>query len=393
MGGALDTGTYDVVVVGLGAAGSSAAAELARRGLRVLGVEQFTPAHDRGSSHGATRIIRRAYFERPDYVPLLNRAYELWDALCAETGQPLFVRCGALFVGTEASRLVTGSLRSAREHGLAHEWLDSSAIRSRFPQFAVPDESVAVYEPDAGYVLAEPSILAQLDRARAAGADLRFETLVREVQADPAGDGVLVDVGSEQLRAARVVIAAGAWAPRLIPQAGLPYEVTRQTVHWFAPDEVGALEDFAPERFPVYCADLGGGAEIYGFPHQQGDSGVKVGLYHELTPIPVDPDQLDRTITERDVDIISSYVARGLPLLAGRHLDGIVCLFAAVPDDDFVLGFHPALDERFILACGFSGHGFKFAPVVGEIVGDLVIDGATRHDIAFLSPGRLSAGA
>lgn len=376
---------YDVVVVGLGAAGSAAAATLARRGLRVLGVEQFTPAHDRGSSHGATRIIRKAYFERPDYVPLLQRTYELWDELCVESGLPLFERCGALMVGTSESRIVRGSLASAERFGLDHEVLDAAGLRERFPQFAVPDDAIAVFEPDAGYLLAEPSIVVQHDRARAADADLWFETTVTAV--DVIDDVAVVRIGDDTFRARAVVLATGAWAPRLAGLDSLPFETTRQTVHWYEP--TAPIADFGADNFPVYCYDCGGGAEIYGFPAAPWETSVKVGLYHDLAPTPIDPDDVDREISQHDVDTVHALVAKALPTLAGRHVKGTVCLFAAVPDDDFVLGTHPQLGDRVVLAIGFSGHGFKFAPVVGEIVADLVIDGRTDHDIAFLSPTRL----
>ena len=380
---------YDVIVVGLGGMGSAAAYSLAARGQRVLGIEQFTPAHRFGSSHGGTRIVRKAYFEKPDYVPLLTRAYQLWDELSAASGTQLFTRCGALMIGAPDSAVVSGTLESARRWGLPHEALDQAGLHAKYPQFALPEDQLAVYEADAGFVYPEVTVLANQQLAADAGAQLRFETVVEQIETGP--DGVHLVAGGEELHAPRAVIATGAWAGRLADLDAYPIQAQRQTVHWLRPRT--SVADFAPEVFPVYLWSfpVAPGAdrlELYGFPHQPGDEGVKAAFYHDWLNPDVDPDTMQRTVSEAECQALSQVLAPALPGLSDDCATSQACLYPSTPDDDFVLGVHPGSSGRVVLALGFGGHGFKFVPVVGEIVADLVIDGATRHDIGFLSPER-----
>ncbi len=382
---------YDVIVIGLGGMGSAAAYSLATRGQRVLGIEQFTPAHSMGSSHGATRIVRKAYFEKPDYVPLLVRAYQMWDELSAASGTQLFTRCGALMLGLPDSAVVSGTLASARRWSLPHEVLDTAGLRAKYPQFALPEDQLAIYEADAGFVIPEATVLAHLELAAAAGAELRFGAAVEEAELRP--DGVHLVAGGEQLHAPRVVVATGAWAGRLPGLGQYPIKAQRQTVHWLRPHT--SVADFDPERFPVYLWSypVPPGAqrlEVYGFPHQPGDEGVKAALYHDWLEMDVDPDTLRRTVPESEFRALQQLLEHSLPDLAGERVSSQACMYPAAPDDDFLLGVHPGSSGRVVLAQGFSGHGFKFVPVVGEIVADLVIDGSTRHDIRFLSPERFA---
>ena len=385
-------GSYDVIVVGLGAMGSSAALHLASRGLRVLGIEQFTPAHAFGSSHGTSRIVRQAYFEKPDYVPLLQRSYQLWDELSATFGEQLLVRCGALMIGPPDSEVVAGTLASARTWSLPHEVLDAATMRRRFPQFALPADHIAVFEANAGYARAEPSVLANIELAIDAGAELWFDTEIESVQLGP--EGVHVQAADSELTAPRAVIATGAWANRLANLDQFPLRASRQTVHWYTPAD-GSPEEFAD--LPVYLWQWPAegeqpGAELYGFPYLRGDRGIKASLYRSISSADqsVDPDTVDRSVAAADAARLDELLARCIPSLAGPRVRGSVCLYASVPDDDFVLGLHPGSSGRVVLAVGFSGHGFKFMPVVGEIVADLVIDGRTDHEIGFLSPDRLT---
>jgi sarcosine oxidase len=382
---------YDVIVVGVGAMGSSAAFHLARRGLRVLGVEQFTPAHSRGSSHGQTRIVRQAYFERPNYVPMLQRSYQLWDELSAEFGEELFHRCGALMIGRPDGRVVSGTLASARQWNLPHQILDAADMRRRHPQFALPDDHIAVLEENAGYARPEATVLANVELALDAGAELWFDTEVESIELGPGS--VHVVAGGLDLTTQRVVVSTGAWASRLAKLETFPWRVERQTVHWYEPAAgPSALVDYQPDRMPVYLWEWPetpdrSGTDIYGFPYLEGDSGVKVSLYRDGTP--TDPDELDAIVSDADARRLEPVLRRSLPGLAGRRTNGIACLYAGVPDDDFVLGLHPGGSGRVVLALGFSGHGFKFVPVIGEIVADLVMRGSTPLDIDFLSPTRL----
>jgi sarcosine oxidase len=373
----------DVVVLGLGGMGSAAAAHLARRGARVVGVEQFTPAHDRGSSHGDSRVIRQAYFEHPSYVPLLRHAYELWDDL--ERDDPgIFRLTGGLMLGRPEAGVVAGSLASAREHGLPHEVLDASEIRKRFPNFDPHDDEIGVFEATSGYVRPERTVTEHVRRAVAAGADLRFEEKALSWEADEAGVRVTTTRGV--VEAERLVVAPGSWAPQLLADLAVPMVVTRQVVCWFRPS--GDPATYEPGRQPIFIWERPG-LHPYGFPCLPGadgaDGGAKVGLHHHGGEI--DPDRLDRTVTQEEVDELAAVIGDLVPTLPGTFLRAVVCMYTTTPDQHFVIGTHPAHDNV-VVACGFSGHGFKFVPVVGEILADLALDGSTTQPIGLFDAAR-----
>jgi sarcosine oxidase len=370
---------HDVAIIGLGAMGSAAAHHLAARGARVLGLEQFTPAHDQGSSHGDSRIIRQAYFEHPSYVPLLRRAYELWEAAEAESGRHLLTLTGGLMIGRPEAATVAGSLLSAQTWGLEHEVLDAAAVRRRFPTFAPSDDEMAVHEQRAGFVAPEETVRAQLDLARRRGADLRFGE--RVLAWDVHGDGVEITTASGRHRADRLVVCAGAWAPQLL-RLRIPMRVERQIMHWFAPE--GGITPFGADRHPVYVWEDATGEQIYGFPARDGEQTAKVAFFHR--PVPTDPDHVDRQVHPQEIREIRDYVATRLPALT-RHVRALTCLYTTTPDHHFVLGPHPD-HPRVTVAAGFSGHGFKFTPVVGEVLADLALDGRTGHDIGLFDPDR-----
>jgi sarcosine oxidase len=374
---------YDAIVAGLGGMGSATAYQLAGRGRRVLGLEKFHPAHDRGSSHGRSRIIRQAYFEDPAYVPLLLRAYELWERLERDTGQELMTLTGGLMIGRRGSELVSGSVRSAEEHGLPYELLDADEIRERFPPFSPDPETVALYEKKAGFVRPEETVRAHLDRAEALGADLRFEEPV--VSWEASEDGVRVETQGGSYEAERLVITPGAWAPQLLADLDLPLEVERQVMCWFEPKN--GREPFLPDRFPIYIWEPDDGNWFYGFPSQDGDRGVKAAFYR-AGGVPTTPEAIDREVYQEEVDFIRGYLAEYVPDLAGQCLDARACMYTNTPDLHFVISVHPEL-EQVALACGFSGHGYKFCSVVGEILADLATEGSTRHPIDLFSPARL----
>jgi sarcosine oxidase len=374
---------YDAIVAGLGGMGSATACRLAGRGKRVLGLEKFHPAHDRGSSHGRSRIIRQAYFEDPAYVPLLLRAYELWEQLERDTGQELMTLTGGLMIGRREGELVSGSVMSAEEHGLPYELLDADEIRGRFPPFSPDPETVALYEEKAGFVRPEETVRAHLDRAGSLGADLRFEEPV--VSWEASEDGVRVETQGGSYEAERLVITPGAWAPQLIADLGLPLEVERQVMYWFEPEN--GREPFLPDRFPIYIWEPDDGNTFYGFPAQDGDRGVKVAFFR-AGGTPTTPETIDREVYQEEVDFIRGYLAEYVPDLAGRCLDARACMYTNTPDLHFVISLHPEL-ERVAIACGFSGHGYKFCSVVGEILADLATEGSTRHPIDLFSPARL----
>ena len=360
---------YDVIVVGLGGMGSAAAAQVAARGKRVLGLEQFQPAHDQGSSHGKSRVIRLAYFEDPAYVPLLRRAYELWRNLEKQTGRRLLQITGGLMIGAPDSAVVAGSIRSAREHHLDHELLDAAQIRSRFPALTPTPDVMALFEHEAGVVFPEESIRAHLDVAADNGARLHFNERVEGWDVTDAG---VIEVRTARARhqTARLILAPGAWAPQLFKLDWLPLEVEPQQLHWFVP--AGGAATFAPDRFPIYIWDLGNGIQFYGFPAED-DGRVKVAFFRS---------KVKSEAAMRDA------LAPCIPsLAAGTLVETVNCKYTLTPDQHFVIGHHPEHCDV-VIASPCSGHGYKFASVIGEILADLALDGATRHPIGLFAPGR-----
>jgi sarcosine oxidase len=370
---------YDVVVIGLGAMGSAALSALARRGRGVVGVEQFAPGHDRGSSHGGTRIIRLGYFEHPSYVPLLRRTYALWRELEAASKRRLMHITGIIEIGPSEGEVVAGTLRASREHGLPHELLDAAAVMRRFPAFRIASENVGVFQPDGGFLEVEPAIEAQLAVARAAGAEVRSGETVRAVRAESGGVRVETDAG--RIDAATAIVAAGPWVKKLLPGLPAPLRVTRQVMTWFAPRE-SAL--FAAEKFPVFLLESRHGVH-YGFP-PHGGAGVKIAKHHHADQA-VDPDTVDRAVGAADEALIRPALAEHIPAANGALLAAKTCLYTVTPDGHFILDRLPGAPSV-IVASPCSGHGFKFAPVVGEILADLAVSGATRHDISRFRLGR-----
>ncbi len=378
----------DVIVVGTGAMGSSAAEALAGHGLRVLALDLFPPAHARGSSHGRTRIVRQAYFESPAYLPLLRRAYALWETFPPRC---TLQRVGCLMVGGAASPVVIGAARSAAAWGVPVEELTGDEVHRRFPAFRPAADDVAVFEPDAGYVRPEETVAFLTERGRERGVQRRSG--VRVTGWDVVADGVLVRTEDQTFRAARLVLAAGAWTGSLAGPVTFPVRPERRLMHFFAaPGDQGR---WAPEAMPTFIWDIAStatraGDSIYGFP-DDGTEGVKIGFHNRGGP--ADPDVPPPPATAAEVAEIQTALAERLPGVAGSPLRTVGCLYELTPDHDFLLGLVPGCDERVVVAAGFSGHGFKFVPVVGEVVADLVTSGGTAFDLVFLSPARfLDAG-
>jgi len=370
----------DVVVVGLGGMGSAAAYHLARRGMRVVGLERFTPAHDRGSSHGESRIIRQAYFEHPDYVPLVLRAYELWRELEDATDTDLLTVTGGLYLGPPDCPTVEGSRRSAELHGLPHELLDAAEVRRRHPTFAVPDGVVGLYEPAAGVVRPEAAVTAHLELAGRAGADLRFGVEVLGWTA--SASTVVVHTADGDVEAGRLVVCPGAWASRLLADLGVPFAVERQVQHWWHPAD---LAPYAADRHPVWIWESAPDVQGYGFPALPGGDGVKTAFFRAGGP--TDPDALTRDAYPAEVEAMRAWLQPRLSGLAADHLRAAACLYTNSPDHHFVVACHPR-HRHISVAAGFSGHGFKFAAVIGEVLADLAIDGRTDHPIELFDPAR-----
>lgn len=378
------TPRYHLAVIGLGGMGSAVAWHVARRGHLVVGFEQFGPAHDRGSSHGQSRMVRQAYYEDPRYVPLLVRAYALWDELESLTGRPALVRTGGLMVGLADGPVVAGTLASADRWGIPHQILEAHQVTRRFPTFRLGDGDVAVYEPGAGLVSPEATVSAHLDLAAAAGATLHFDTPVLGWDLDAGG--VRVHTSTGPVVAERLAICAGPWSERLLTGVDLPLTVERQVVHWFVPR--GDPAPFAVDRHPVYLWELAEGTELYGFPVLAGDTAAKVAFFHDGRPS--DPDHLEREVIAAEADSLRAELVDRLPELAGLWMKGTACMYTTTPDRHFAIGPVPGTDGRVIVAAGFSGHGFKFVPVVGDVVADLVCTGASPLDLSLFEPTRFS---
>jgi sarcosine oxidase len=370
----------DVIVVGLGVMGASACHHLARRGLRVLGLEQHAIGHALGSSHGASRMIRLAYYEHPDYVPLLRKAADLWHQLDAASPQRLFLRTGTLYLGAAGSPLITGSHGSAVKHHLPFELLDAAQVRRRWPQFTLPDDFVGFFEPSGGFLVPDRIISRYCALALADGADLRGHEPVVSWKED--GDGVEVTTPRGTYSAGRVLFCVGPWTDRVLSALRLPLVVTRQVMGWVWPKRP---EMFGLDRFPTWAIDVGDGTLHYGFPLHQADLGLKVAYHHRGQP--TNPDTVDRRVGEADEAEFRPALARYLPAADGPLLAMRTCLYTNTPDGHFVID---RIGPRAFVAAGFSGHGFKFASVVGKILADLASAGSTDEPIELFRADRFA---
>ncbi len=373
-------GGFDTIVVGLGAMGSAAAYQLARRGVRVLGFEAFTPAHDRGSSHGESRIIRQSYFEDPAYVPLVLRAYELWDQLQQESGARLLRITGGVAIGPRYGTLVAGCLRSAEEHALPHELFDREEMRRRLPQFVLADDEVAFYEARAGYHDPEECVRQFLGGASRHGAQLRFEEPVLSWTASHLGEGVSVTTARQTYHARSLVICAGPWFAEMVPGVSMPVEVSRRVMFWLKP--LRESPAFDAEVFPIFLWQPEGAPLFYGFPRtsEAGDPKVAIHSGGEVCT----PSSIDRAVRAGDEVAIRSAVASRIPALNGEISHAATCMYTMTPDEHFFLDLHPEYPQVSV-AGGFSGHGFKFSSVVGEILCDLAMRRETAHETALFS--------
>ena len=355
--------------------GSMTALELTRRGRRVIGFDRFRPPHPFGSSHGKSRIIREAYFEHPQYVPLVQRAYQRWAELERDAGQQLLIPTGGLMIGRPDGILVSGAKRSALEHGLPFELLSSTEVNQRFPVFKLGADEVGLFEPRAGVLLPEQAVAAALQLAQTAGAEFHFD---EPVSSWNAGERVTLRTRAGHRSVGHVVLTAGAWLGGELPRLALPLQVARQTLFWFSSDQAALT---APERMPIFIWEWEPGRMFYGFP-DLGD-GVKLAIHHEGET--TTPDQVRRTVyPDESGELVEVAATRLIGL--GPPRESAVCLYSNTPDGDFILDRHPA-DERVIVASPCSGHGFKFAPAIGEALADLVDQQTPRFD---LTPFRLS---
>ena len=362
----------DVIVVGVGAMGSAACHHLARRGKRVLGLERYDIPHAMGSSHGVNRIIRLAYYEDPSYVLLLRRAYELWRQLEAGFGEQLLYVTGSVDAGPADSQVFLGSRASCELHGLPHEVLTSAQLTTRFPGYRLSEGHMAVLQPEGGFVMSERAIVAHVSAALEHGAEVHGRERVLGWEETPGG--VRVKTDRNVYEAGQLVLAAGAWTGALVPELTAVSVPERQVLGWFQPSRPA---DFAPGRFPVFNLTVDEG-RYYGFP-VHGVPGFKIGRYHHLDEV-VDPDDWHREPSPDDEAILRAAVSRYFPGADGPALTLRSCLFTNTPDEHFVLDRLRG-DSPVVVASPCSGHGFKFSAVIGELIADLVIDGAPSLDI------------
>lgn len=377
--------TYDVAVVGLGAMGSATMHHLAKRGARAIGIEAFPRHHALGSSVGLTRIIRLAYFEHPDYVPLLIRAWQLWRELERETGADLLAQTGGLYIGRPDGAVFKGAVASAEQHGLPHRVLTRAELATLHPAFTLEDDQQALFEEQAGMLFPERCIDAHLTCAERHGATLRFGERVLHVR--PSDGGVTVTTEAGAVNAGTAVVAVGAWIDRFVDPALLPTEVERVPLVWLEPVEDPRATGL--DRLPVYIMETTFDANFYGFPYDPAH-GIKVARHHsgEAT----DPDRLDRAERESDVARVRRFLARYLPSANGPVRSCKVCMYTNTPDENFAIGTLPGHD-RVVFASACSGHGFKFSSVIGEVLADLATTGETAHPIGFLAADRFVSPA
>jgi sarcosine oxidase len=371
---------YDAVVVGVGGMGSATVFHLARRGWRVLGLERYDVLHPFGSSHGLTRIIRLAYSEHPSYVPLLFRAYELWSELEELDGSKLLYITGNLEGGLPDGDVFRGAVFAAELHGLDHEVLSGREVAKRWPAYHLPSDARVVFQPQGGFLASEECILAHVRGALAGGAEVHWREPVLEWGTLREG-GVWVQTDRTRYRASRLVITAGSWAGKLLPSLASLAVPERQVLAWLQPTHP---ELFRVGAFPVFYVQVEEG-RYYGLP-EWGIPGFKFGRYHHLEER-VDPDAMDREPNERDEEVLRAFARRYFPDGCGPTVALKACLFTNTPDEHFILDLHPDHPEVAI-AAGFSGHGYKFCSVVGEIMADLAQHGQTKLDLALFRLAR-----
>lgn len=362
---------FDVAIVGLGAMGSAAAYHLASRGAKVLGLEQFQPFHQLGSSHGDSRIIRMGYFEGEGYVPLLRRAYENWHRLEAESGRELLMQTGVLHIGPPDGAIVPGALAASRLHDLPHELLTQEQAKRRFPQFHLAPDEMALLDPLGGFLRPEAAIDAMLHLARGRGAELSYGERVLELV--PGDGGLILRTPRGRYEARRVIIAAGSYVAALVPALRDVARPIRTVVGWFRPREEF---DVTPAAMPCYLREVGNDS-YFGFP-LIADDGLKLGRHGHLFEA-IDPELPNPPVNARDREVLDAF-AQDYLQAAGEPLNQITCRYTLLPDDFFLIDRLPG-EANVIVASPCSGHGFKFTSVIGEILTDLALDGGTSLPI------------
>ena len=369
---------HEIIVIGLGGMGSAALLELARRGVSALGIEQFDIGHDRGSTHGETRLIRRAYYEHPDYVPLVDESFRKWAQLEAECGQRLFFKSGLFLAGPPEGELISGTRLAARLHRLDIESVRSDQCGERFPLFVPAENMEVMFEPDAGFLLVEQCVRTSIQLAEAHGAAVAPGTVVRRWRQD--GGSYEVETSGETYRCERLIVCGGPWTDRMLADLALPLEVRRKVVLWYAVHDDRYSFD---NGFPVFGFDVDGGF-FYGFPCIDGRT---LKVCEHTGGETADPDHLDRSLHQPDAARVRAFADRHLVGLDQTLVKHSVCMYTMSPDQHFIIDRHP-LDPHVSFVAGLSGHGFKFAPVIGSALADLALGEAPPPNFAFFSLSR-----
>jgi sarcosine oxidase len=378
---------YDVIVLGVGSMGSASCYYLAKRGVKVLGLEQFDIPHELGSHAGQSRIIRKAYFEHPDYVPLLHRAYDNWKELEEATQSQIYFRTGLLYLAKPDHLLMTGVHESADKYKIPIKSLSSAEVKSNYPQFNLPDYYEKLIEPDAGFVTPERAILHYVEQALQQGAAIH--TKEKTMEWKKVGDGYMVKTNKNTYSCKKLVITAGPWASKMIPALSQKLTVTRQILAWVQPKK---WQDFTADIFPCWTlVDEAKSGIYYGFPILDvGKFGGPIGLKlaHHYQGTISDPDNLNRTPTKEDEENLVGFLNKYIPSGYKTTHTLKTCMYTNTSDENFIVDFLPNTDNNVAIAAGFSGHGFKFASVIGEIMADLSINGKTDLPIGFLNAKR-----
>lgn len=366
--------------------GASTCYHLAKQGLRVLGLEQYGIPNKLSSHHGQTRIIRKAYGESPEYVPLLRRAYANWQALEQETGCRVYYQTGLVYFGLPESPFLQTVLESSARFGIPLNRLEAAERARRFPQFKLPDGFLMLEEPEAGFLVPERCIELLARQAKVRGAVIHSQEPVLEWRSQ--ANGITVNTSRGTYRARKLVVTAGPWAGKLLPELAGNLQVTRQALAWIRPKKA---EDYGLGQFPCWMYEEGG-ASYYGFPIlPEGEfgasDGLKLGLHYPGDPVD-DPAQVKRETGPADTQPLMAFLNDCLPGVQGELANTNICMYTNTPDTDFILDFLPGHGQNVVIGCGFSGHGFKFASAVGEVLANLAVDGKAGLPIHFLRANR-----
>ena len=371
---------FDVIVLGLGANGSSAIYHLSKTSAKVCGIDQFTPPHTHGSSHGQSRIIRQAYYESPFYVPLLKEAYTIWHEVEKLSGKKLFLKTGGLMLGAENSAVVKGSKLSADMHGIAYEYLDNNSIEKRFPAFRPAADIVGVLEKEAGILFPEECIQTFLQQAQKNGASLCYDE--RVVRIIPSGNTVEIITDKSRYTTSELIVSAGAWLNELMPDLHLPLSINRQVLFWMKNSDEKLQQYFAPAAMPVYIWEYEPGKMFYGFP-DLGD-GIKIARHHE--GLPVIPAELTTEVSEDEIKDIELITRQYLNIDAAFNYSA-TCMYTNTPDENFIIDHHPQ-HRNIIIASPCSGHGFKFSSITGKILSSMATNNSFENDISMFKISR-----